>query len=237
MGVGAVLAPILGGLLGGGLSNLAGSALASHEASKNRDFQERMYKHRYQFQMQDMKAAGLNPMLAMGSSPPGAPSGATAKSGELLAQAGAQVQSAFQAAFGRKQGLLLQRNEILNKQRLDAFTVKQMEAQWHKTQVESAAAMSAKNVTDLNTQGLVYDMPRKQRHAEVYTGSGGKAAAYADVINTPWKTWSAGTRSGMGLLNNSIPSNPLKTNSKRRRNTRNPIGKNRRPQHGTNKLR
>lgn len=48
-------------------------------ARKNREFQERMTKHRYQYQMADMRAAGLNPMLAMGQSPPGSPPGAMAQ--------------------------------------------------------------------------------------------------------------------------------------------------------------
>lgn len=41
------------------------------------DFQERMFKNRYQYQMNDMRAAGLNPLLAFGSAPP-LPSGGSA---------------------------------------------------------------------------------------------------------------------------------------------------------------
>lgn len=59
----------------GGVGSLIGNA---RQAAKNRAFQENMFKHRYQWQMQDMEAAGLNPMLAFGQSPPGPSSGATA---------------------------------------------------------------------------------------------------------------------------------------------------------------
>lgn len=43
-------------------------------------FQERMYSSRYQNQMDDMKKAGLNPMLAFSQSPGSAPSGAAGNS-------------------------------------------------------------------------------------------------------------------------------------------------------------
>jgi len=65
----------LGSLFGSGMSAAASAAIAA----KNRKFQERMTRHRYRYQMEDMKLAGLNPMLAMGQSPPGAPPGAAAQ--------------------------------------------------------------------------------------------------------------------------------------------------------------
>jgi hypothetical protein len=62
----------LSGLLGGGID----AAVSAKMAAQNRQFQERMTRHRYRYQMEDMKAAGLNPMLAFGQSPPAAPGGA-----------------------------------------------------------------------------------------------------------------------------------------------------------------
>lgn len=73
---------LLGGLLGG-LGSIFGSSIeatsAQRAAAANRDFQERMYKHRYQYQMEDMREAGLNPLLAFQQAPPASPQGATAQ--------------------------------------------------------------------------------------------------------------------------------------------------------------
>lgn len=59
----------LGSMFGSGISAAASAKIARD----NRRWQERMTKHRYQYQMQDMRQAGLNPMLAFGASPPASP--------------------------------------------------------------------------------------------------------------------------------------------------------------------
>lgn len=49
----------------------------AEEAQKNRDFQERMYKNRHKYQVDDLRNAGLNPILSANTAP-SAPSGSTA---------------------------------------------------------------------------------------------------------------------------------------------------------------
>lgn len=65
-------------LFGSGVSAFGANRAAKAqkaEAERNREFQRAMYEHRYQWQMADMKKAGLNPILAYQQGPPGAPSG------------------------------------------------------------------------------------------------------------------------------------------------------------------
>lgn len=74
----------------GGLAADIGSSILSYTGARQANqqnlasaremmaFQERMFRNRYQYQMEDMRKAGLNPILAAGASPPSGPSGASA---------------------------------------------------------------------------------------------------------------------------------------------------------------
>ena len=85
----------LGSLFGSGMS----AAVSAKIASQNRKFQERMTKNRYQYQMADMRSAGLNPMLSMGQQPPASPPGAMAQ----IPDFGKSFTSSFQAKLQNEQ--------------------------------------------------------------------------------------------------------------------------------------
>lgn len=92
--IGAGISSIAG--LAGGMISSAGAAdrnnmswqqmeaqqqFNAHQAQVNRDFQERMSNTQYQRGMADMRAAGLNPILAYSQGGASSPGGATATSG------------------------------------------------------------------------------------------------------------------------------------------------------------
>lgn len=56
---------MLGEIIGAGIG-AAGSYFSSQQSA---DFSERAYKHRYRWMVKDLQKAGLNPMLAAGTSP------------------------------------------------------------------------------------------------------------------------------------------------------------------------
>ncbi|WNK14428.1 MAG: DNA pilot protein [Microvirus sp.] len=80
----------LGSLFAGGASYLGGqqaNEASAAEAQKNRDFQERMSDTQYQRGTADMKAAGINPMLAYAQGGASSPSGGQASQEDVVSPA------------------------------------------------------------------------------------------------------------------------------------------------------
>lgn len=93
-GFGTLVGYAAGSMFGAGPIGAAlGSGLdASAEAERSRDWQTDFAKHRYQYAVKDMLAAGLNPMLAYSQGGATAPGAATAHPPDISSAAGVAQQ-------------------------------------------------------------------------------------------------------------------------------------------------
>lgn len=104
-----VAAPIIGGIFGKSSAKAQNEA-SSREAQINRDFQKETLQNQHQWEVADLKKAGLNPVLS-------ANSGAGAAAGSMAPQVGEMSQmaegaSSALAAVRQKQELKLLKEQI-----------------------------------------------------------------------------------------------------------------------------
>jgi len=99
-------------LIGGSKQNVANAQMAQNQM----DFQERMRQTQYQTAVADLKAAGLNPMLAYSQGGAGTPQGATAQMGNPLGEAGSSAREAAIAVANFKQ---LQTQNVLTQEQAE----------------------------------------------------------------------------------------------------------------------
>lgn len=129
-----------------------GDSMATAEANKvnarsaqtQMDFQERMSNSAYQRSMEDMRKAGLNPMLAMSQGGASTPSGsmATAQAAPKTALVGAAMQAATGINLARNQNAALQ-NTMQDSQQNRTLSTSQTAkniAETEATQVKTALA-------------------------------------------------------------------------------------------------
>lgn len=196
-------AAVAGAAIGAGAS-IAGQYFANKQArgAVNRQiaFQREAYQHRYQWQMDDMRRAGLNPILSYSQGPPAAPAGASYTPQNIMRDVPQYVSSAVQAyrASNEAQRMKAETKNIQEDTKYKGEQIKTEQTKqrqiWSDTQLKNAqgvltstqvqqsrsASALAESQTVINKfRALIAEEKTKVAKA------GGKAAEHEEEI---WKT-------------------------------------------------
>lgn len=180
-----------GAALGGGIASAVQGSIANFlsikEAKKQRQFIEKMYKHRYQYQMEDMREAGLNPILSYSQAPPGGPQGGIARI-EAPDIAGSARAGAQASLAGKDKALRLA----------------QIQSEEQRRKTLYADAERAHSAAQVNYQeaALKAKQQRRAQHQMNFFGTpAGKAAVYGSEVGTAvGKFLGAGRGYGRGVF-------------------------------------
>ena len=155
---------VAGAVVGAGAS-IAGQYFANKQArgSVNRQiaFQREAYQHRYQWQMNDMRAAGLNPILSYSQGPPAGPSGASYTPTSVTKDVDRYISTAIDAYRARDQ--VKQARAATENLKADSDLKRsQQQNVWADTQLKNAQAVhestkvrQTSTATDVKEQELV----------------------------------------------------------------------------------
>lgn len=193
MGFGDILKDSIGPLVGAG-GAAASAALNAREAKKQRKWSRENYKHRFRWSMADMKAGGLNPILAagMGLGGGGTPSGASASIGDMSGLGGqvtdAQLKSKQRSKIGSEQNLMTQlgaKHESDAAKARSDITVNEDTKDLIRAQAGAADAQRNRTNTNnlIEVYGLTDAMLRSKIAGKQSTEMARTAAEWGPVIN------------------------------------------------------
>lgn len=155
------------------LSTAATNSANAKQAQKNREFQEKMARNAHQFEVEDLRKAGLNPILS-GTGGRGA-----------QASGGAQAVMENPRLGSSAMGFIRQREEIKNLKMQNRV----MDSQHHKNTAEAQLANQLQNThrsymlnTDAHTDLVRLQLPGARTEAAIDEGEYGAALRYLNRI-------------------------------------------------------
>lgn len=176
---GAAIGAIAGAGISSGLSFLTSKALQEDA----QQFQTNFYKNRYQRQMEDMRKAGLNPILSYRTGAPGSGGAGIASQGTAAAAGTTAAAATDQATSAR--GVRGQQKKLF-KEQLRTEASKQI---LNNMQAGQASALAAK--TDAEAVVVRSEHPAALHRQRFYSGKHGGTAIKAQEVGTSAKSiWS-----------------------------------------------
>lgn len=178
------MGPLTGFALLGAGSTMMTNLWNAHEARKNRQFQERMSSTSHQREVQDMRAAGINPMMR-GMSGASSPAGGAAVMEDPAKGAGNVISSALQGKMFQAQLELVRAQaqqayagaNQSNQQAGDIFTTQQARIELMRAQ----AAVQSGNAAEIRARlPMVVEMVKAELAQRLSSAEASRASAALD---------------------------------------------------------
>lgn len=146
-----------GGSLAGGLASFGGSLLSglfnASQAAKTRAFQKKVLQTRYQWQVDDLRKAGINPMLAPTLGGSSAPSSAAATMPDLGSSTARGVEAGLKSKLNPGQ------KALLDAQQLNATSAAKLNSDKSKTELQKQRVMRMQHPHVFAKELLSEDIP------------------------------------------------------------------------------